>query len=90
MKHPILIALMGLVCVCGKAQTINPYEIFGYESKHEYVMTQPSLTIDNTDRRTGIVSKLIIDAANKVAYLYGKDSILISVVGKQQCTVFGN
>jgi hypothetical protein len=80
MRHSILLVLMGLVCVTGKGQTINPYESFGYQPKHEYVMTQPSLTIDNTDRSRSIVSKIIVDAANKVAYLYGKDSTLISEV----------
>jgi len=80
MKHTVLFAFMGLASLLGNAQSINPYESFGYQSKHEYVMTKAALTIDNTDRSASIVSRIIIDAENKVAYIYGKDSSLISEV----------
>ncbi|OQP49821.1 hypothetical protein A4H97_28460 [Niastella yeongjuensis] len=42
-------------------------------------MTNRGLTVNNTDG-TSKVSKIIVDAANKVAYIYGKDSLLISQI----------
>src|SRR5437868_1249571 len=79
MKLFICIILMFCLTFCSYSQVLNPYGGFGYEPKYKYVMTNHELTVNSTDGTTK-VSKIIIDAGNKVAYIYGKDSLLISQI----------
>jgi hypothetical protein len=87
MKQFIATAFVCFAFFLSYAQTINPYESFGYEPKHKYVMTQPALSINNADPDAKNVSKIIIDAGSKVAYLYGKDSELISKVSLNETEI---
>ncbi len=81
-KNLILILILGTVNVVANAQTLNPYESFGYRVKSQYVMTNKfeGITLSNNDTSSNL-KKVLLSLKTKQIFLFNESDSILQIVG---------
>ncbi len=83
MKNILLVFSLCTACIPGKAQSSNPYEIFGHTSNVTYeTPVTEFLYIKNKDTSSN-VKAMALDAENGYAMLLNKDDVILEKVKLQ-------
>lgn len=78
----ILILIFGIVTIVANAQTLNPYESFGYKVKSQYVMTSKfeGITLSNNDTSSNL-KKVLLSLKTQQIFVFNESDSILQIVG---------